>query len=72
MQVPDDTRVNVVPDTVHTEVVDDVIVGVKPDDAEVVNEIVAVAYVWSPGEVKLTVWDAFAKVTVVADDDTSL
>jgi hypothetical protein len=32
--------VSVVDDTVHTDVVDDVIVGVSPDDADVVNEIV--------------------------------
>ena len=55
MQVPDDTSVNVVDDTVHTDVVDELIVGVNPDDAEVVKEIVEVEYVWSPGDVKLTV-----------------
>ena len=63
MQVPDDTSVNVVDDTVHTPVVDVVIVGVKPDDADVVKEIVDAEYVWFPGEVKLTVWAAFATVT---------
>ena len=63
MQVPDDTSVNVVDDTVHTPVVDEVIVGVKPDDADVVKEIVDAEYVWFPGEVKLTVWAAFATVT---------
>ena len=45
VQVPDDTSVNVVPDTVQTPVVDDVIVGVKPDDADVVSEIVDAEYV---------------------------
>ena len=55
MHVPDDTSVNVVDDTVHTDVVDDVTVGVKPDDADVVKEIVVPEYVTFPGEVKLTV-----------------
>ena len=63
MQVPDDTNVNVVDDTVHTLIVDDVITGVRPEDADVVKEIVDAEYVWFPGEVKLTVWAAFATVT---------
>ena len=45
MQVPDDTNVNVVDDTVHTLVVDEVMTGVSPEDAEVVNEIVDAEYV---------------------------
>ena len=65
MQVPDDTNVNVVDDTVHTLAVDEVIVGVNPDDADVVKEIVEVEYVKFPGDVKLTVWDAFATVAVI-------
>ena len=63
MHVPDDTSVNVVDDTVHTDVVEDVTVGVKPDDADVVKEIVVPEYVTFPGEVKLTVWAALATVT---------
>ena len=55
MQVPDDTNVNVVDDTVHTPVVDEVTVGVNPDDADVTKEIVEVEYVTFPGDVKLTV-----------------
>ena len=63
MQVPDDTSVNVVDDTVHTLAVDEVMTGVRPEDADVVNEIVDAVYVWFPGDVKLTVWAAFATVT---------
>ena len=40
VHVPDDTSVSVIPDTVHTLVVDEVIVGVNPDVDEVVIEIV--------------------------------
>ena len=65
MQVPDDTNVNVVDDTVHTLVVDEVMTGVRPEDADVVNEVVEVEYVTLPGDVKLTVWDAFATVAVI-------
>jgi hypothetical protein len=36
---PDDWRVNVDDDTVHTEVSPDVTVGVKPDEAENESEI---------------------------------
>ena len=61
--MPDETSVNVVDDTVHTPVVDEVMTGVRPDDADVVNEIVEAVYVWFPGDVKLTVWAAFATVT---------
>ena len=46
VQVPDDTSVNVVDDTVHTLIVDDVMTGVRPEDADVVNEIVDAEYVW--------------------------
>ena len=45
MQVPDDTNVNVVDDNVHTLIVDDVITGVRPEDADVVKEIVDAEYV---------------------------
>ena len=62
-QEPDDTSVKVEPDTVHTEVSPDVTVGVNPDVAEKVSEIVDAEYVWFPGEVNEIVWDALATLT---------
>ena len=61
---PEDTSVSVEPDTVHTEVVPDVTVGVSPDDAE--NDIATpvAEYVWSPGDVKVIVCDALLIVKV--------
>ena len=61
--MPDETSVNVVDDTVHTLIVDEVMTGVRPEDADVTKEIVEVEYVTFPGDVKLTVWAAFATVT---------
>jgi hypothetical protein len=48
---------------VHTEVSPEVTVGVKPDDAENVSEIVLDEYVWFPGDVKEMICVALATVT---------
>ena len=69
VHVPDATIVTVVPDTVHTLVVDDVTVGISPEVAETVTPKVDADQVLVPGSVNEIVFDALAIVTVSADDD---
>ena len=65
VQVPTETIVSVVPDTVHTDVVDDVIVTARVEVADADKETVEPEYVWLPGEVNEIVWVALLTVTVI-------
>ena len=69
MHVPDATIVTVVPDTVHTPVVDDVTDTDKPesDDGEI--EIGVDDQVWVDIAANVIVWDALLIVNVL---DTSV
>ena len=68
VQVPDATIVTVVPDTVHTLVVDDVTVGESPDDADTDKPKVDADHVFVPGSVNEIVFEALAIDTVVFAD----
>jgi hypothetical protein len=67
VQVPDDTIVTESKDTMQTDVVDDEMVGVSPDDAVGLIENGVPDHVRSPGAVKVTEFEAFATVTVIVD-----
>ncbi len=62
VHVPDATIVTLVPDTVHTLVVDDVTVGVSPDAADTVTLNVDADHVFVPGSVNEIVFVPFATV----------
>lgn len=67
MQVPDDSIVTESEDTVQTDVVEDVIVGVSPEDAVGFIENDVPDHGRSSGAVKVTEFDAFPTVTVIVD-----
>jgi hypothetical protein len=67
VQVPDDTIVTESEDTVQTDVVDDEMVGVSPEDAVGLIENGVPDHVRSAGAVKVTEFEAFATVTVIVD-----
>ena len=62
VHVPDATIVTVVPDTVHTLVVDDVTVGESPDVADTDKPKVDADHVFVPGSVNEIVFVPFATV----------
>ena len=70
--VPELTIVRLIPDTVQTLVVLEVIVTVSPDVDEADNVNGVLDHVVVPGLVNVMVWLALATVTVVADDDAWL
>lgn len=59
MHVPDETMVTTSPDVVHTDVVDEVIVGVSPDVADATTENVVADQVRVPGFVNEIEFAAF-------------
>lgn len=59
VHVPEDTMVTTRPDVVHTDVVDEVIVGVSPDVADATTENVVADHVRVPGFVNEIVFAAF-------------
>lgn len=59
VQVPEDTIVTTRPVAVHTDVVDDVMVGVSPDVADATTENVVADQVRGPGFVNEMVFAAF-------------
>ena len=65
VQLPADTSVSVVPDTVHTPSVDDAKLTVRPELAVATSADGATPKVWLPGEVKLMVCDASGAVPTV-------
>ena len=69
--VPDDTMVTVSEETVHTPVVVDVSAGVSPDVADGDNVNVDADHARSPIELKVMLFGALSKVTVVAEDETA-
>ncbi len=56
VQVPSVFSVSVVPDTVHTAVVEDASDTVRPESAVAVRLIVPVGSSWSPGFANVIVW----------------
>ena len=68
VQVPDATIVTVVPDTVHTAVVEEVTVGESPDVADTDTVNVDADHVLVPGSVNEIVFEALAIDTVVFAD----
>ena len=59
VHVPDDTMVTVRPDTVHTDVVDDVITGVTVEVAEATTLKVVADHARLSGSGNVMVFDAF-------------
>jgi hypothetical protein len=68
-QVPDATIVRVVPETVQTDVSDDVTTGVTPEVAVTVSEKGVLDHVRAPGFVNEIVLLAWLMVTVVLADE---
>jgi hypothetical protein len=68
VQVPEVTIVTVVPETVHTAVVDEVTVGVSPELADTDRPNVELDQVFVPGSVNEIVFVAFWMVTVCEAD----
>ena len=71
VQVPADTRLSVVPLTVHTEGVLDANCTVRPELAVADSAAGAVPMVWLPGDVKVMVCAASATVTLCATGDAA-